>query len=97
MRCSALFPTLYQRKDKPVTPVTPVTLIMADPELAALRAARLDQLQKSTNDAGEDAEKRRAEVQMRQDLLATALEPAARERRMSTLYHYASKLLIRYV
>ena len=63
---------------------------MADPELAALRAARLTQLQQSgTNENGqsgsgsEDAEKRRAEEQMRRDLLATALEPAARERRMS--------------
>ncbi|KAH9180245.1 DNA-binding TFAR19-related protein [Lactarius sanguifluus] len=58
---------------------------MADPELAALRAARLSQLQKSgTADesvgSSEDAEKRRAEEQMRRDLLATALEPAARER-----------------
>jgi DNA-binding TFAR19-related protein (PDSD5 family) len=64
---------------------------MADPELAALRAARLTQLQKSgANGNGqsaggsEDAEKRRAEEQMRRDLLATALEPAARERRMSS-------------
>jgi hypothetical protein len=63
---------------------------MADPELAALRAARLSQLQKSGADGNgptvggsEDAEKRRAEEQMRRDLLATALEPAARERRMS--------------
>lgn len=63
---------------------------MADPELAALRAARLTQLQQSgTNENGqsgsgsEDVEKRRAEEQMRRDLLATALEPAARERRMS--------------
>ncbi|KAI9428324.1 DNA-binding TFAR19-related protein [Lactarius indigo] len=60
---------------------------MADPELAALRAARLSQLQESGKDAhgqsvgsSEDAEKRRAEEQMRRDLLATALEPAARER-----------------
>lgn len=63
---------------------------MADPELAALRAARLTQLQQSgTNENGpsgassEEPEKRRAEEQMRRDLLATALEPAARERRMS--------------
>ncbi|KAF8462465.1 DNA-binding TFAR19-related protein [Russula ochroleuca] len=60
---------------------------MADPELAALRAARLTQLQQSNTDENgqsaarsEDAEKRRAEEQMRRDLLATALEPAARER-----------------
>lgn len=63
---------------------------MADSELAALRAARLSQLQNSGADSNgpstggsEDAEKRRAEEQMRRDLLATALEPAARERRMS--------------
>jgi DNA-binding TFAR19-related protein (PDSD5 family) len=63
---------------------------MADPELAALRAARLTQLQQSGTDEnaqsgarGEEAEKRRADEQMRRDLLATALEPAARERRMS--------------
>ncbi|KAN0115866.1 DNA-binding TFAR19-like protein [Russula decolorans] len=60
---------------------------MADPELAALRAARLTQLQQSGTDgnsqsgaSSEEAEKRRAEEQMRRDLLATALEPAARER-----------------
>ena len=66
---------------------------MADPELAALRAARLNQLQQSSGPNGgngqsgagtsEEAEKRRAEEQMRRDLLATALEPAARERRTS--------------
>jgi len=60
---------------------------MADPELAALRAARLTQLQQSGTDgsgqsgvSSEEVEKKRAEEQMRQDLLATALEPAARER-----------------
>jgi len=63
---------------------------MADPELAALRAARLNQLQQSSGVSGdngqsgagnsEETEKRRAEEQMRRDLLATALEPAARER-----------------
>jgi hypothetical protein len=67
--------------------------IMADPELAALRAARLNQLQQSADANGangqsgagssEEAEKRRAEEQMKRDLLATALEPAARERRTS--------------
>ena len=63
---------------------------MADPELAALRAARLTQLQQSSTDENaqngarsEEAEKRRADEQTRRDLLATALEPAARERRMS--------------
>lgn len=66
---------------------------MADPELAALRAARLNQLQQSSTDgsgqsstSSEDAEKRRADEQMRRDLLATALEPAARERRMSIVH-----------
>lgn len=61
---------------------------MADPELAALRAARLNQLQQSGGPAGgaggqggEDAAKRQQEEQMRGDLLATVLEPAARERR----------------
>lgn len=66
---------------------------MADPELAALRAARLSQLQQSAGADGgngqsgpgssDEAEKRRAEEQMKHDLLATALEPAARERRTS--------------
>lgn len=67
---------------------------MADPELAAIRAARLNQLQQSAPVSGgdgqgggaassEEAEKRRAEEQMKRDLLATALEPAARERRAS--------------
>jgi len=66
---------------------------MADPELAALRAARLNQLQQSGTDPGtqngargEEAEKRRAEEQMRRDLLASALEPAARERRTVFLF-----------
>jgi len=75
----------------PRSPVTPTQHnTMADPELAALRAARLTQLQQSGADgsgqsgaSSEDPEKRRAEEQMRRDLLATALEPAARERRMS--------------
>jgi programmed cell death protein 5 len=70
---------------------TPPTTLMADPELAALRAARLNQLQQSSGVGGdngqsgagssEETEKRRVEEQMRRDLLATALEPAARERR----------------
>jgi DNA-binding TFAR19-related protein (PDSD5 family) len=62
---------------------------MSDPdELAAIRAARLNQLQQSgaanngqNSGSGEEAEKRRAEEQLRRDLLASALEPAARERR----------------
>ena len=76
---------------------------MADPELAALRAARLNQLQQSAGVGGgnaqsgagagstEEAEKRRAEEQMRRDLLATTLEPAARERRTC---HYRTLSLI---
>lgn len=76
----------------PSVPRSPLntTQTMADPELAALRAARLAQLQQSGTDgsgqsgaSSEEAEKRRADEQMRRDLLATALEPAARERRMS--------------
>ena len=65
---------------------------MADSELAALRAARLNQLQQSGTDnngqgaaRSDEAEKRRAEEQMKRDLLASALEPAARERRMGFL------------
>ncbi|KAI0059107.1 DNA-binding TFAR19-related protein [Artomyces pyxidatus] len=57
---------------------------MADPELAALRAARLNQLQQSPPGGGgggeEDAAKRQNEEQMRLDLLATVLDSAARER-----------------
>lgn len=61
---------------------------MDDPELAALRAARLNQLQQSGGPgggvggqgSGEEAAKRQQEEQMRGDLLATVLEPAARER-----------------
>ncbi|KAI9456464.1 DNA-binding TFAR19-related protein [Russula earlei] len=63
---------------------------MDDPELATLRAARLNQLQQAGTDPSgngqnvsrsEDAaEQKRAEEQMRRDLLATALEPTARER-----------------
>ena len=74
----------------PRSPLTQPQTQMADPELAALRAARLNQLQQSGTDgssqsgaSSEEVEKRRAEEQMRRDLLATALEPAARERRMS--------------
>jgi len=60
---------------------------MADSELAALRAARLNQLQQAGTDSNgqgaarsDEAEKRRAEEQMKRDLLVSALEPAARER-----------------
>ncbi|KIO23413.1 hypothetical protein M407DRAFT_109859 [Tulasnella calospora MUT 4182] len=60
-----------------------------DPELQAIRAARLSQLQKqggSTNVSAngqsdpDAAEKRKEEDQMRRDLLATVLDSSARER-----------------
>jgi DNA-binding TFAR19-related protein (PDSD5 family) len=70
---------------------------MADSELAALRAARLNQLQQAGTDSNgqsaartEEAEKKRAEEQMKRDLLATALEPAARERRMHLLLIFST-------
>ncbi|KAI0082881.1 DNA-binding TFAR19-related protein [Panus rudis PR-1116 ss-1] len=62
---------------------------MEDPELAAIRAARLNQLQQqggsaapaASPSAGEDDSKRVAEEQMhRRDLLATVLDSGARER-----------------
>ncbi|CAL1703481.1 unnamed protein product [Somion occarium] len=60
---------------------------MEDPELAAIRAARMNQLkQQGTQGAappsggGEEEAKRAAEEQMRRDLLATVLDSAARER-----------------
>ncbi|KAA1471361.1 DNA-binding TFAR19-related protein [Dentipellis sp. KUC8613] len=62
---------------------------MADPELAALRAARLNQLQQSApgGGSGEGAgdeqarqQQQQSEEQMRRDLLATVLDTAARER-----------------
>lgn len=56
---------------------------MADPELAAIRAARMSQLQQNAGaggESGEDEGKRAAEEQMRRDLLATVLDHAARER-----------------
>lgn len=65
---------------------------MDDQELAAIRAARLNQLRQNAATEGgqnaspssEDAEavqaKRSAEEQMRRDLLATVLDSAARER-----------------
>lgn len=58
---------------------------MEDPELAAIRAARMSQLQQNgsrgpTGEGGEDDSKRAAEEQMRRDLLATVLDTAARER-----------------
>jgi len=57
-----------------------------DPELAALRAARISQLQQnaaSRTDGPDDEElkQRAANEEMRRDLLATVLDPGARERR----------------
>ncbi|TFY75619.1 hypothetical protein EWM64_g8392 [Hericium alpestre] len=63
---------------------------MGDAELAAIRAARLNQLQQKESGgapgegAGEDEAKRQNEEQMRRDMLATVLDSAARERRMLT-------------
>lgn len=53
---------------------------MEESELAALRAA---QGGGSSAQGGEDQAKREAEEQMRRDMLATILDPAARERRES--------------
>lgn len=66
---------------------------MDDQELAAIRAARLQQLRQNSSTGGgspnlpsggpdpeEDAAKRATEEQMRRDLLATVLDSAARER-----------------
>jgi len=57
-----------------------------DPELAAIRAARISQLQQ--NAAGrtggpddEELKQRAANEEMRRDLLATVLDSGARERR----------------
>ena len=57
-----------------------------DPELAAIRAARISQLQQnaaSRTDGPDDEElkQRAANEEMRRDLLATVLDPGARERR----------------
>lgn len=58
---------------------------MADAELAALRAARLHQLEANApagaSEGAEEEGKRQSEEQMRRDLLSTVLEPTARERR----------------
>lgn len=60
---------------------------MEDPELAAIRAARMSQLQQQGpaqgGGSGEEEAKRTAEEQMRRDVLATVLDSAARERCMS--------------
>ncbi|GJE87925.1 DNA-binding protein [Phanerochaete sordida] len=60
---------------------------MEDPELAAIRASRMNQLQQggggsAPNAAGgeEAAAQRAAEEEMRRNLLATVLDTAARER-----------------
>lgn len=56
---------------------------MADPELEAIRAARMNQLQQQPESGGEEAAQRAAaEDEMRRGLLATVLDTAARERRM---------------
>ncbi|KAI0345198.1 DNA-binding TFAR19-related protein [Trametopsis cervina] len=57
---------------------------MSDPELEAIRAARMSQLQEESGGSGgaggEEAGKRAAEEEMRRNLLATVLDTAARER-----------------
>ena len=58
---------------------------MEDPELAAIRAAR--QQQGGAQGGEDDGAKQAAEEQMRRDLLATVLEPAARERCTYPFYH----------
>lgn len=66
---------------------------MEDPELAAIRAARMAQLQQNAprgavggDGAGEEDNRRDTEEQMRRDLLATVLDSGARERRTSIDY-----------
>lgn len=66
---------------------------MDDPELAAIRAARVQQLKQQgaqspqagpaggDDDGAANAQRAAAEDEMRRNLLATVLEPAARERR----------------
>ncbi|THH27061.1 hypothetical protein EUX98_g7126 [Antrodiella citrinella] len=69
---------------------------MADPELAAIRAARMNQLQQQGGAPGggaEDESKRVAEEQMRLDLLATVLDNAARERRACLFVARNTKLM----
>lgn len=60
-----------------------------DPELQAIRAARLAQLQKQSGSSNasavgpsdpDAADQRKEEDQMRRDLLATVLDSSARER-----------------
>ncbi|KAG8877244.1 hypothetical protein FRB98_006780 [Tulasnella sp. 332] len=62
-----------------------------DPELQAIRAARMAQLQKQGSAGGgsargsdeQNAEKQQEQDQMRRDLLATVLDSGARERSLS--------------
>ncbi|KZV70626.1 DNA-binding TFAR19-related protein [Peniophora sp. CONT] len=61
---------------------------MADDELAAIRAARMQQLQQESSSRGgrggggdsDEAQKAQQQAQQIRELLATVLEPAARER-----------------
>lgn len=59
------------------------SLVMSDPELEAIRAARINQLQQDSPSGGEEAAKQAAEDEARRNLLATVLDTAARERRES--------------
>ena len=66
---------------------------MADPELAAIRAARMQQLQQAGGPSGgEDEAKKQSEEQMRRDLLATVLDSAARERRTFLSAYYEHRI-----
>lgn len=78
---------------------------MDDQELAAIRAARLQQLQQQNGPSngggdaeGEDPEaaaaQRRSEEEMKRAILTQILEPAARERRTSPSYRMKLMLLI---
>jgi DNA-binding TFAR19-related protein (PDSD5 family) len=67
---------------------------MEDPELAAIRAARIQQLKDQGGQASpggdvpggqDDSAQRAAEAEMRRNLLATVLDSAARERRTFTI------------
>ena len=62
---------------------------MEDPELAAIRAARVNQLQQGSaapaTGGNDDAAKRAAEEEMKRGVLARILDHAARERRMPML------------
>ena len=56
---------------------------MVDPELEAIRAERVKQLQQESGGGDDAAHKAAAEQEMRRNLLATVLDTAARERCMS--------------